>query len=129
MDSSGDFTTMFSTASLGVAGGPYTVTYSFAGNPTFVAATDTSTTVTVTPGPLTITANECARAVYGASDPTLGVTYSGFVNGQTASVLGGTLSVVDSDAATTTAVGSYTGVIMPLDRLRRTIRSPTLPVI
>ena len=66
--------------------------------------------MTVTPAPLTITANGVSR-VYGASDPTLGVSYSGFVNGETSSVLGGTLSVVDSDAATTTAVGSYAGVI------------------
>ena len=33
------------------------------------------------------------------------------MNGETSSVLGGTLSVVDSDAAATTAVGSYAGVI------------------
>ena len=39
VDSSGNFTTTFNTASLGVAGGPYTVTYAFAGNPTFIAAT------------------------------------------------------------------------------------------
>ena len=64
----------------------------------------------VTPAALTITASGVSR-VYGASDPTLGVTYSGFVNGETSSVLGGTLSVVDSKAATTTAVGSYTSVI------------------
>ena len=75
----------------------YTITY-VAGN------------LTVTPAPLTITANGVTR-VYGASDPTLGVTYSGFVNGETSSVLGGTLSVVDSDAAPTTDVGTYTGVI------------------
>ena len=75
----------------------YTITY-VAGN------------LTVTPAPLTITANGVSR-VYGASDPALGVSYSGFVNGETSSVLGGTLSVVDSDAATTTGVGSYTGVI------------------
>ena len=31
VDGSGDFTTTFSTGSLGVAGGPYTVTYAFAG--------------------------------------------------------------------------------------------------
>ncbi len=110
VDSSGNFSTTFSTATLGVAGGPYTVTYAFAGNPTFTAASDTSTTVTVTPASLTITANGVSR-VYGASDSTLGVIYSGFVNGETSSVLGGTLSVVDSDAATTTGVGSYAGVI------------------
>ena len=75
----------------------YTITY-VAGN------------LTVTPAPLTITANSVTR-VYGASDPALGVSYSGFVNGETSSVLGGTLSVVDSDAAPTTGVGSYAGVI------------------
>ena len=65
---------------------------------TYVAAN-----LTVTPAPLTITANGVSR-VYGASDPAFGVSYSGFVNGQTSSVLGGTLTVVDSDAATTKAV-------------------------
>ena len=34
------------------------------------------------------------------------------MNGETSSVLGGTLSVVDTDAAPTTGVGSYSGVIM-----------------
>ena len=110
VDSSGNFTTTFNTATLGVAGGPYTVTYAFAGNSPLRARPMTSTQVTVTPAPLTITASGVSR-VYGASDPTLGVTYSGFVNGETSSVLGGTLSVVDSDAAPTTGVGSYAGVI------------------
>ena len=110
VNSSGNFTTSYNTASLAVAAGPYTVTYAFAGNSAFVAATDSSTQVTVIPAPLTIAANDVSR-VYGASDPTLSVSYSGFVNGETSSVLGGTLSVVDSDAAATTAVGAYTGVI------------------
>ena len=51
--------------------------------------------LTVTPAPLTITANGVSR-IYGASDPALGVSYSGFVNGETSSVLGGTLSVADA---------------------------------
>ena len=55
----------------------YTITY-IAGN------------LTVTPAALTITANGVSR-VYGLG-PALGVTYSGFVNGETSSVLGGTLS-------------------------------------
>ena len=66
--------------------------------------------LTVTPAALTITANNVTR-VYGATDPALGVSYSGFVNGETSSVLGGTLSVVDADSAPTTGVGSYGGVI------------------
>ncbi len=52
------------------------------------------------------------RESTAASDPArLVLRNSGFVNGETSSVLGGTLSVLDSNSATTTAVGSYTGVI------------------
>ena len=93
----------------------YTITY-VAGN------------LTVTPAALTITANNVTR-VYGSGDPALGVSYSGFVNGETSSVLGGTLSVVDSDAATTTGVGSYAGVITASGRTSRTTRSRMLPAI
>ena len=53
VDNNGDFTTTFSTANLGVTDSPYTVTYSFPGNPTFTPASDTSTTLTVTAAPLT----------------------------------------------------------------------------
>ena len=72
--------------------------------------TYTAGNLSVTPAALTITANGVSR-VYGASDSALDVVYSGFVNGETSSALGGTLAVVDSDAAATTAVGTYTGVI------------------
>jgi hypothetical protein len=48
VDGGGNFTTTFDTSTLGVAGGPYTVTYAFAGNTNFSAAADTSTAVTVT---------------------------------------------------------------------------------
>ena len=43
-------------------------------------------TLTVNPAPLTITANNATKA-YGASLPLLGVSYSGFVNGDTAANL------------------------------------------
>ena len=49
--------------------------------------------------------------VYGASDPSLGVSYSGFVNGETSSVLGRHAFGCRPDAATTTAVGTYASVI------------------
>ena len=110
VNGSGNFSATFDTANLGVAGSPYTVTYVFVGNATFTAASNVNTTVTVTPAPLTITADGVSR-VYGASDPSLGVSYTGFVNGETPSVLGGTLSVEDSDAAPTTSVGTYEGAI------------------
>ncbi len=81
----------------------------YLGSGTFASSIDTLTQM-VTPAALTIAANDVSR-VYGASDPTLGVSYSGFVNGETSSVLVGTLSVVDADPATTTPVGTYTGAI------------------
>src|SRR5205823_3895312 len=49
VDGSGNFTTTFSTAALGVAGSPYTITYAFAGSPGFNPASDTSRSLTVTP--------------------------------------------------------------------------------
>ncbi len=64
VDASGDFTTTFSTAALGVSSSPYTVTYFFAGNANFGSATDTSTTLTVTPAMLAITANNDSKT-YG----------------------------------------------------------------
>ena len=79
--------------------------------------TSTNYTITYVAGNLTVTParahdhGQWRVASLRCSDPSLGVGYSGFVNGETSSVLGGTLSVVDTNAATTTAVGSYTGVI------------------
>jgi hypothetical protein len=48
-------------------------------------------TLTVTPAPLTVAANDATRPE-GQSNPPFGATFSGFVLGQDASVLGGTLS-------------------------------------
>ncbi|WP_186457680.1 beta strand repeat-containing protein, partial [Nitrospirillum amazonense] len=59
-------------------------------------------TLTVNKAALTVTANN-ATVTYGQT-PTLGASYSGFVNGETASVLGGTLTI--SGAGTN--AGSYT---------------------
>ena len=75
-----------------------------------LSSTSATTTANITTAALTATANSVTR-VYGAAEPTLGVTYSGFVNGETSSVLGGTLSMADSQSATTTSVGTYAGVI------------------
>lgn len=47
-----------------------------------------------------------ATKIYGQTNPTFGVTYSGFVNGEDATVLGGTL-VLSSTAATNSGVGNY----------------------
>ncbi len=89
-DSNGNFTTTFNTATLGVAGSPYTVTYFYAGNASYSSATDTSTTEKVTKAHLTVTAVVTPGDIgHGDPVPTPTATYSGFVNGQTAAVISG----------------------------------------
>jgi hypothetical protein len=71
------------------------------------AITYANGTLTVTPAPLTVTANGDSRtysgAAYGGGN---GVTYAGFMNGETASVLGGTLGYGGSSQGAVNA-GSY----------------------
>ena len=55
------------------------------------AITFNSGNLSITKAPLSVTATDATK-VYGAADPTFGATFSGFVNGETASVLGGTLA-------------------------------------
>ena len=105
VDGSGNFTTTFSTASLGVAGGPYTVTYAFAGNSAFTSATDTSTTLTVEAAPLTVTAsNQTQTYGFGGTSASLGTSLfgsSGLQNGETIG------SVTLTTNATTSTSGQY----------------------
>ena len=97
VDGSGDFTTTFSTGSLGVAGGPYTVTYAFAGNSSFTAATDTSTTLTVTAAPLT-------ASIIG--DPTK--TYDGTTSATLTQANFSLSGLVETESFTVTqTVGTY----------------------
>jgi hypothetical protein len=63
-------------------------------------------TLTITPAPLTVTANDATK-VFGQPNPTFTASYSGFVNGDTAASLGGTL-VFSTPATTTSPVGTYT---------------------
>jgi hypothetical protein len=60
----------------------------------------------VTPGTLTVTANNASR-VYGAANPTFTDSITGFVNGDTSSVVSGAASLTTT-ATTTSAPGSYT---------------------
>jgi hypothetical protein len=64
-----------------------------------------SVQITVTPAPLTITANNASKTL-DAANPSFTATYSGFVLGQNASALTGTLSCATT-ATTTSQVGSY----------------------
>jgi uncharacterized protein YaiE (UPF0345 family) len=62
-------------------------------------------TLTVTPAPLVVTANNASR-VYGAANPAFSANYSGFVNGDTVAVVAGAPSFVTS-ATAASGVGSY----------------------
>ncbi|TXD85880.1 hypothetical protein FUT87_14895, partial [Mitsuaria sp. TWR114] len=77
------------------------------GNYVIVQAPGNATALSITPAPLTITANGASKgydalAFAGGN----GVTYSGFVNGETSSVLSGTLSYGGSAQGAVNA-GSY----------------------
>ena len=61
-------------------------------------------TLTITPVVLLVTADDATR-VYGATNPPLTAQITGFVNGETSSVLGGTLSVTTA-ATVTSPVGT-----------------------
>ncbi|TWB59379.1 filamentous hemagglutinin family protein [Nitrospirillum viridazoti] len=82
--------------------GGYTITASGATTTDGSAISYVAGTLTVNKAALTVTANN-ATVTYGQT-PTLGASYSGFVNGETASVLGGTLTVSGAG----TSAGSYT---------------------
>jgi hypothetical protein len=65
-------------------------------------------TLTVTPAPLTITANDASK-VYGANLPAFTVGYDKFVLNETSTVLGGTLNFTSSATmASTVSGGPYT---------------------
>ena len=100
------------TASAGVAGSPYAITVDDAtgsGLPNYTI-TYVNGSLAVVPAPLIITANDLSRA-YGAANPTLTATYSGFVNGEPAAslttpVVLGTTAIADSPAGAYPIVAS-----------------------
>src|SRR5207253_814282 len=61
--------------------------------------------LTVTPAQLTVTANNTTK-VYGAANPTLGDTITGFVNGDTAAVVSGAAALTTT-ATASSATGTY----------------------
>src|SRR5205823_2469620 len=62
-------------------------------------------TLTVAPAPLTVAADNKQR-LYGQANPAFTASYTGFVNGDTASSLGGALSF-STPATAASAVGTY----------------------
>ena len=75
------------------------------GNADYTAAPQVQRTIVVSQALLTVTANSFTRA-YGAANPTLTVSYSGFVNPDGPSVLTGSPSL-STTAAATSLPGSY----------------------
>jgi hypothetical protein len=119
IDANGKFAATFATQGLPVAGSPYAILFSDAGNDAFAPASGRST-LTVTPALLAITADDRTKAV-GDPPPVFTATYSGFVNGENPTFLGGTLFFSTAASATSPA-GSYQ--IYPaglLDELRHPV--------
>jgi len=101
----------------GLSAGIHTVSAAYTSSNGFTSATTSAVTLTVANAPLTVTANNASRAV-GAANPTFTVTYSGFVNGDTASVLGG------SPALSTTATSSSSAGTYPITVTQGSLTDP-----
>jgi hypothetical protein len=86
-----------------VAGGPYAITQgTLLANSNYVISF-TGSSLAITPAPLSVTADAKSK-IYGASDPLFTASFSGFANGETPAVLGGTLSFARAPGE---AVGNY----------------------
>jgi hypothetical protein len=98
IDGSDHFSVTLNTAGLGVSGSPYSVNYSYAGDATHTAA-DATSTLTVNPAPLKVTA-AAQSMTYGGTVPALTYTYTGLVNGdKAASFTGGLATTATSSSA------------------------------
>jgi subtilase family serine protease len=82
---------VYSTSTIGVAGSPHTITATFTPGGAYQTSSGT-TNLTVTPAPLTISADNKTKG-YGQANPALTASYTGFVNGDTPASLSGTLTL------------------------------------
>ena len=89
-----------------VAGGPYTiaVTAGTLSAPNYSFTNLINGLLTVTPAPLTVTANN-ASMLYGAAIPALSDQITGFVNGQNSSVVTGAPTISSTVSSTSTVAG------------------------
>jgi hypothetical protein len=99
--------TTTATSSSSVAGSPYAITVTAgslsAANYSFTSFVDGA--LTVTPAPLTVTASP-ASMVYGSVVPALSDTITGFVNGDTSSVVSGSPSLTTTATSSSPVAGS-----------------------
>ena len=106
-DTAGSLTAAVMLSTTATAASPvdtYAIIASGASDPDYTIAF-VAGTLNVTPAALTVTANNVSK-VYGSPNPTFTATYTGFVNGDTASSLGGTLSFTTT-ATTSSPAGTY----------------------
>ena len=101
-------TATFNTSVLPVSGSPYAITAVYDGNPDNLGSTSNPVDLTITPAPLTITANNQSMT-YGGTMPALTVSYSGLVNGDTATTFATSPNSAPSvsTVSATSDVGSY----------------------
>jgi sugar lactone lactonase YvrE len=102
--SSGPCTVSGSTLTV-IGAGTCVVPANQAGNADYSAAATVFHSVVVNAAVLTVTANKASR-VYGSTNPTFTASFSGFVNGDTSSVLSGAPSLTTT-ATNTSAPASY----------------------
>ncbi|HPW63493.1 MAG TPA: MBG domain-containing protein, partial [Cyclobacteriaceae bacterium] len=88
-----------------IGAGSTVITASQTGDPTYNAALDETQTLTVTKATLTATANNQSRT-YGAANPSLTISFTGFVNSETSLVLDAS-PLTSTGAIATSAVGTY----------------------
>jgi probable HAF family extracellular repeat protein len=87
-----------------VAAGTYSATVEFSGDSNYEADT-ASADITVLKAPLRVTASD-AQKLLGAPNPAFTASYSGFIPGESAAVLTGTLTFA-TPATSTSPVGTY----------------------
>ncbi len=106
ISSGGAFSTAFNADDLTVAGSPYAVTFAYTSDGTY-ASEGTTSTLTVNPATLTITASPETK-VYGTADPALAYTASGFQFSDTAAtVLTGALARAEAGTLAGEQAASY----------------------
>ncbi|MGO8902250.1 MAG: beta strand repeat-containing protein [Isosphaeraceae bacterium] len=109
LDPNGNFSATFNTAALPAnPSSPYTVTYDYAAQDNFLAATDASTTLTVNPATLTITANNDSKT-YGTLATFSGTAFTetGLVTANGDSITGVTETSAGAPAPATVAGSPY----------------------
>src|SRR5207253_11168064 len=96
----------FTTTNLSASGSPHSIIGIYNGDSNFHGSSSSSATQNVAKATLTVTADNKSRT-YGSANPAFTASYSGFVNGESSSVLSGSPSLTTS-ATCSSPIGTYT---------------------